>query len=171
MKKKISKKYIQQAAHNSESKLYLKDLPLWNFFKRKTNERRNFEKSQKIKLFVRFPYSGLLIHWVVYYRRFLFLISRPIETSSFAASLMGSIYSKRSLPKGFTSYKKPRVVNSHCLDHQFHACDSKWCNFLLSLWDAVGWQKPIKEKRRKNFDSEQQNMKWFYDEKTWITGS
>ena len=66
------KKYIQQAAHNSESKLYLKDLPFVKLLQTENERKKKFRKKnhKKINLFVRFPYSGLFIHWVAYYRRF-----------------------------------------------------------------------------------------------------
>lgn len=153
--------------HTTESKLYLKDLPLWNFFKRKTNERRNFEKITKNQVICSFSLFGSVHSLSGVLSSISVLNFSSDRDFTLRCIFDGSIYSKRSLLEGFMRYKYPRGWSTATVSMRL----KKWCNFFPPPSMMSGWQKAIKEKRRKKFWQRTENMKWFYDEKTWYTGS
>ena len=72
------KKYIQQAAHNSESKLYLKDLPFVKLLQTENERKKKFrkKKSHKNQLICSLSLFGSVHSLSGVLSSILFLISR-----------------------------------------------------------------------------------------------
>lgn len=147
MKKKISKKYTQQAAHNSESKLYLRDCLCKTSSNGKRMREEILKRITKHRSFSLF--GSVHSHWVAYYRRFLFLISRRSRLLFSLHLWWIQVTVSDPLHKGFMSYKRCHGWSiSKPLSRLFHACD---VSVFFCLWDAVmsGWQRQSKRKDEK----------------------